>query len=137
MNTSLDRYTAAAARLLVSWIFIFTGIDKIMHWSGYLQFMASKGMPWAPLFLFGAIVVELGGGLALLLGFQVRVSAMVIFLFLIPTTLIFQNFWSNAGAPWTSQMIGFLKNLAIMGGLLAVAVAGPGALGVNSRRQTD
>lgn len=88
-------------------------------------------MPLTALFLVGAIVFEVGGGLALLLGWNVRYAAFALVLFLVPATLIFHTDFADQ-----SQMIHFLKNLAIMGGLLALAAAGSGSmsLGAQSRR---
>ncbi len=133
MQTKFDRYTLLAARILLSLIFVVAGIDKIFNWEGMAQFMASKGMPVAFFFLAGAIVVEVFGGLSLLLGVKARIGAWALFLFLIPTTLIFQNFWS--GGSLMGQILEFLKNLSIMGGLLAVAIAGPGAWSFDSPRE--
>jgi putative oxidoreductase len=72
------------------------------------------------------ILVELGGGLMLVLGWNARLAAGVLFLFIIPTTLIFHNFWAVPADQMQSQMNNFLKNLAIMGGMTYVVVFGSG-----------
>ncbi len=74
-----------------------------------------------------AAVVELACGLAVLAGFKTRIVAWVLFLYLIPVTFFFHNFWAAQGAEQQTQMINFLKNAAIMGGLLLLAVNGAGA----------
>jgi uncharacterized membrane protein YphA (DoxX/SURF4 family) len=86
--------------------------------------MAEHGMPAVPPLLGAAAVVEILDGLGLLVGFQTRIVALVLFLYLIPTTLIFHNFWAAAAPAQQEQMSNFLKNLAIMGGLLEFFAAG-------------
>src|SRR4051812_33247284 len=115
------RYLFVAGRTLVSIIFILSGINKVSDWAGNSQYMATQGMPLIPLFLSAAILIELAGGLSLLLGWFTGWSATLLFLYLIPTTLIFHNFWAYTGMEQQTQLVNFLKNLAIMGGLLLVA----------------
>jgi putative oxidoreductase len=93
--------------------------------------MASKGMFWTPFFLVMAILFELGGGLSVLSGFKARWGALALIVFLIPATLIFHGFWTYEGAEVRMQQIHFLKNLAILGGLLAVVGNGAGPLSVD------
>ena len=79
-----------------------------------------------PVLLPAAAVLELAGGLSLLLGFRARLGALALVLFLVPTTLIFHNFWAYQGPEAQNQMIHFMKNLALMGGLLVVVGLGAG-----------
>jgi len=130
---ALNKYVPLLGRLLLSQIFILSGISKLMNWSGTEAYMAAQGMPLVPLLLLGATVVEILGGLSLLLGWQARWGAFIVFLYLIPTTLIFHNFWAYHGAEQQMQMINFMKNLAIMGGLLMMAANGPGLWSVDER----
>jgi putative oxidoreductase len=74
-----------------------------------------------------AAAVELAAGLAILAGFKTRIAAWVLFLYVIPVTYYFHNFWAAQGAAQQMQMVNFLKNAAIMGGLLVLAVNGAGA----------
>jgi putative oxidoreductase len=82
-----------------------------------------------------AALVEIFGGLCVLAGFQARAAAFVLFMFLIPTTLVFHNFWSQGGAEYINQMQHFLKNLAIMGGLAMIVGLGPGGVSVDEWRR--
>jgi putative oxidoreductase len=93
--------------------------------------MASKGMPFPEVFLVPTIIIELGGGLLLAVGYKARWAALAIFLFLIPTTLIFHAFWAVDAEQMQMQMIQFQKNLAIMGGMLYVVVNGAGPWSVD------
>ncbi len=72
----------------------------------------------------------------LLLGFKARVGAVLLIIFLIPATLIFHNFWAFEGMERQMQMIMFMKNLAILGGLLLVLGLGPGPISVDQRQST-
>jgi putative oxidoreductase len=73
------------------------------------------------------------GGLAVLAGFKTRIAAWLLFLYLIPTTFVFHNFWTMQGMERQDGMVHFMKNLAIMGGLLLLAASGPGERSVDSR----
>jgi putative oxidoreductase len=133
MSPILSSYASLLGRILVSIIFLLSGFSKVTHWSDISAMMAQHGMPAVPLLLGAAALVEILGGLALLAGFQTRIVSLVLFLYLIPTTWIFHNFWAVSGPQQQEQMINFLKNLAIMGGLLQFFAAGAGALSVDAR----
>lgn len=137
MNASelAERYLPVVGRFLLALIFVLSGWGKITGFEGSVAYMASKGMPFPQFLLPGAILVELGGGLALMLGWKARWAALAIFLFLIPTTLIFHNYWALPPDQATAQLISFRKNLAIMGGLLYVVAFGPGPFSVGRSRR--
>jgi putative oxidoreductase len=108
-------------RLLMSVIFILSGFQKLMHFSQTASFMATKGIPLSTVALVLTIAIELGCGLLLITGFKVHYVAIVMALFMVPVTLTFHNFWAYQGADREMQMVNFLKNLAITGGLLVAA----------------
>ncbi|PQJ35815.1 DoxX family protein [Salinibacter sp. 10B] len=114
-------YVPLVARLLLGLIFVMSGITKITGFAGTQQYMASHGIPATAVLLVGAIVVEVLGGLSIILGLWARVGATALVLFLIPATLIFHTDFGQQ-----TQMIMFLKNLSIMGGLLLVMAFGTG-----------
>ncbi len=120
-------------RIGLSAIFLLSGVNKITNWEQTAQYMQAQGMPLVPLFLAGAIVLELVGGLSVLLGFHARLGAALLILFLIPATLIFHNFWALEGQAQQLQMIMFLKNVAILGGLLLIVGMGPGPISLDNR----
>jgi len=78
-----------------------------------------------------AILIELGGGLLLAVGYKARWAALAIFLFLIPATLVFHAFWAVEPEQVTMQLIQFQKNLAILGGMLYVVFNGPGRMSLD------
>ncbi len=113
-------------RCLLGLIFILSGSGKLMDFTATAGSMASKGLPLSEILLIPTILIELGGGLLLVLGYQTRWAALALFLFVIPTTLIFHNFWGVAADQVRNQQIHIEKNLAIMGGLLYVVFTGAG-----------
>ena len=125
MNTNRD-LAALFGRILLTFMFVYSGFGKITGFEGTVGYIASKGMPVPQLMAIGAIAVELGAGLLLLVGYKARWAALAIFLFLIPATLIFHNFWASPPAEFRMQQINFMKNFAIMGGMLMVWAFGPG-----------
>jgi putative oxidoreductase len=133
----MDKKTAVVllvARLGLGAIFLASGLGKVAGWSGSVAYAASKGVP--EFLLAGATALEIFGGVSLLAGWKTRWGAAALIVFLVPVTLVFHNFWAAQGAEFQFQMIQFLKNVAIGGGLLAVIGAGPGAISLDARRVT-
>ena len=124
----MKEYASLLARILLSAVFLVAGMNKIMNPVGTQQYMAAYKMPFTSLFWIGAVVFEVAGGLSILFGFKARWGALALFMFLIPATLIFHTDFSDP-----NQIGIFLKNLAIVGGLLMVASSGPGSLSVDRR----
>jgi len=120
------------ARWCIAAVFIFAGAGKFIFFDQTAAYMASKGFTAIPMFLFGAALLELIGGLLLILGYKTRLGATILLLFLIPTTLIFHDFWNIVGDERALQQIMFLKNLAIFGGLLYILCDGPGGISIDS-----
>lgn len=130
-DDTLRNILALTGRILLAVIFVLSGFNKISGFEGTAGYMASKGLPMAEILLVFTILIELGGGLMLMIGYRARWAAGAIFLFLIPVTLVFHNYWAAPAAEMQIQMIMFMKNLAIMGGMLYVAAYGPGRYSVD------
>lgn len=111
----------ALGRLCLASIFLFSGYGKITNWAQTTGYMTSKGLPFPDILLVGAAGTELIAGLLLVLGIRTRPAAIALILYLIPTTLLFHAFWDAEGAALRGETIQFLKNLAIIGGLLHIA----------------
>ncbi len=133
MNSKLEKYGSFVARLAVAAIFIHGGWAKLGELDGTAAYIAAKGLPAAELGALGAALLELGGGLAIALGFGARWAALALAIFLVPTTWLFHNPMGLEGAAAAMQTIQVYKNLAIAGGLLAIAAFGPGPLAVGAR----
>ena len=134
MPNSSASITSLAGRILMSVVFLFSGLGKVMAYSMMVGYAAAKGLPMAGAGVAVAAVIEILGGLALLTGFYTRIAAWVMFLYLIPVSLTFHNFWAMQGMERMDNQIHFLKNLAIMGGLLILAANGAGGYSFDSSR---
>lgn len=125
----MQKFLPLFGRVLLALIFIIAGVHKITGFAGTAEMMAARGLPLSEVLLVATILIELGGGLMILLGWHARWAALAIFLFLIPATLIFHAYWSvDPSQPLMvkNQMNQFMKNLAIMGGMLYVVAYGSG-----------
>jgi putative oxidoreductase len=109
-----------AGRALAGLLFVVSGVNKIFAFSYVAGWMNSMGLPLAGLLLAGAIALEVGGGLALITGFQARWASLGLALFLVPVTLVFHGFWSAGAAEFQNQLNHFLKNVAILGAMLVI-----------------
>lgn len=126
MNPNRD-LVVLVARILLTVMFILSGFGKITGFEGTVGYIASKGLPMPQVMAIGAIAVELGASVLLLVGYKARWAALaIIFLFLIPANFIFHQFWASPPAEYQMQQIQFMKNLTIMGGMLMVWAFGPG-----------
>lgn len=117
----------AAGRVLLSLIFVSSGFGKLMAPAATKAYMVAMAMPMVDLGYIGAVAVELGLGLALLFGYRSKFAAAILAGFAIVTGFIFH---SNFGDQ--NQMIHFMKNLAMAGGLLQIAVLGAGAFSIDA-----
>jgi putative oxidoreductase len=123
MNTNLLH---PLARFLVALIFIISGAGKIFGFAQTAAMMEGVGFPVPSLFLVGAILLELVGGVLLLVGYKTGWASLALIVFLIPATLIFHAANLADPAQTQMQMIQVLKNLAILGALLKFAADGAG-----------
>lgn len=108
-------------RIGLSAIFLWSGIGKIAGYAGTAAYMQSKGVPG--MLLPGVIALEIVAALAIIVGFQARLAALALAAFTVAAGLLFHYNPDNQG-----EMIQLMKNVAIAGGLLAIAAAGPGRI---------
>jgi uncharacterized membrane protein YphA (DoxX/SURF4 family) len=140
----IRKFTTVVARFLLSLVFLAGAANKILHWHETERFLlntlcewqSSVGfsdslhdclallVPWTPFLMIVATLFELLGGLSILLGIKEKLGATLLVLFLIPTTILIHQFWFVEGPMREMQMTHFLKNLAIMGGLLMIILQG-------------
>ncbi len=127
-----EPYLSLVGRILIGLIFVMSGINKVLTPEATQQYMASHGLSTLTTVLYiAAIVVEVGAGACLLVGYQTRRAASLLLLFMIPTTLLFHTNFDDQ-----NQMIHFLKNLSMSGGLLYVMVYGPGPMSMDARERS-
>ena len=125
-TTSSQDLLALAGRALMAWLFIPSGVSKLLGFAGIAGYIASKGVPFAELWAAVAVAAELGLGLLVLLGWQARLAAVGLAVFVAVITPIFHNYWDAPQAQVMVQKQAFNKNVAIVGGLLLLAAFGPG-----------
>ena len=113
-------------RLLITYIFATSGVAKVVAWQSNVQYMSTRHLPIIPVLLAAAAVIELGGSLCLITGYQARAAAMVMFFYTTILTVLFHNYWAATGMLAGMQETHFRKNVAIMGGLRVLAYSGPG-----------
>ncbi len=124
----MDKFTPLIGRILMGQIFLLAGINKISGYDGTLGYMEAMGVPGG--LLPAVILLEIGAGLALIIGWQTRWAAWALAGFSIVGAVIFHNNPADQ-----IQMIMFMKNLAIAGGLIVIASFGAGELSLDARRR--
>ncbi|MFZ0564872.1 MAG: DoxX family protein [Chlamydiales bacterium] len=121
-------------RLLISLIFILGGIGKIIDFKGASDSLSSMGVSGSDIYISIGLLVELIGGILLLIGCYTRFAVYILMIFLFPTTFIFHSFWLYRGVEASMQLSTFLKNLAIFGGLFLILSYGPGNWSIDACR---
>ena len=127
--TDNTRYLPAIGRILIGGIFAVSGLSKLFAYAPTTAMIAAAGLPFAPLGWAVALVVEIGLGLLLLLGWRVRPVAAALALWCLATAVFFHRDFADQNVT-----IHFLKNLIIAGGLLQIIHFGAGALSLDARR---
>ncbi len=136
MANSTQGAAALLARVLISVIFLVSAFGKVTHPKETIGYIQSRGLPVAHAGLPVAVLAETLGGLSVLVGFRPRAGASLLLAFLVVVTLTFHNFWTYPPADQQMQSIQFLKNTAIMGGLLMVLALGAGPWTLDQRLRT-
>ena len=126
---NLETAFAAGGRLLIAALFLLSGVGKIAAPAMIQGYIASAGLPAPLLAYLIAIIIEVGGGLLLVVGFQTRIVALILAAFTLAAALAFHNKFADP-----NQMTHFFKDIAIIGGLLQVAAFGSGSMSLDARR---
>jgi len=129
-NSTLNSATQLTGRLLMSFIFIMAGLSKIGAYAGTQSYMESVGVPG--IMLPAVILLELAGGLAVLLGWQTRIAAFLLAGFSIVSAVIFHANFADQ-----TQMILFMKNIAMAGGLLFLVSGVTHNWSIDGKRNTN
>ena len=122
--------SALVGRVLLALMFVLAGYGKITGFDGTAGYIASKGLPLPQVGAAIAVVVELVGGLLLIVGWKARRVALVLAIFTAAATYFFHDFWHMTDAAAATNKIMFLKNIAVIGGMLMVWAMGPGRLSI-------
>jgi putative oxidoreductase len=124
----LQDTAALVGRNMLGLLFVISGVEKIGAFSDTAVYMASAGLPAVSVLLILAIIVEIGGGGAICLGWQTRLGALVILLFTATVTIVFHRFWNMPPDQAAVQRLFFMKNVSVMGGLILLMAFGPGRM---------
>jgi putative oxidoreductase len=131
---ALQNPLALLSRLLLAALFLPAGLSKIGGFEGTAGYIASVGLPMPTVGAAVAIAVEVLGGLALILGLGTRWAALALALFTLVASFFFHNFWAMPAEQQMMQQLMFMKNIGVVGGLLALAAFGAGAFSLDARR---
>ena len=126
-TTGMQDKVLLASRLLVTPLFIYSGIGKILAFGVTASRLPGGEGGFGSFLAAGSIVIELGASLALILGIWTRCAALALIVFTVLATLMFHNFWASPAAAVTAQTVNFLKNLGLIGLFAMIAAFGPGA----------
>ena len=131
--TTAQDTLALIGRLVLAWFFVPAGWSKIAGFSGTVAYATSAGLPLPEIGVAVGLLIELVGGLLLLVGFGTRWAALSLAVFTVVAAFFFHNYWVMPEAQQMMQKLNFTKNLAIAAGLLAFAAFGPGRLSIEGR----
>jgi len=127
--------TALAGRIMLALMFVLSGLGKIPGFADTTVLMTGAGLPAANVLLVVVILIELGGGAAIMLGWKTRPIALVVCAFTGLATLVFHRFWDVPAEQAMLQQLMFMKNLSVMGGLLVLSAFGPGDYALDDRKE--
>lgn len=134
MFNQLQNPLAFAARLLIAALFLPAGLAKITGFAGTVGYIASVGLPAPTLAAAAAVILEIGGGIALLVGLGTRYAALALAFFTLVASFIFHAYWAvPADQAYVTQLL-FFKNIAVAGGLMAIAAFGAGGWSLDAQR---
>ena len=138
MLDKLQNPLALAGRLLLALLFLPAGIGKLTGFAGTVGYISSVGLPMPQAAAALAMVVEVVGSVALIVGYRTRVVAIVLAVFTLLASLFFHNYWALPADQQMMQQLLFTKNIAVVGGLLTLAAWGAGAWSLDGRgKQSD
>ena len=135
MNPTLNNAFPLVGRLLLAALFLPAGIGKLTGFEGTVGYISSVGLPMATLGAVIALVVEIAGSLALIVGLQTRLAALVLAVFTLVAGIFFHNYWAAPADQAFMQQLLFFKNVGVAGGLFVLAGLGAGGWSLDARRQ--
>lgn len=135
MNDSYKAYVALLGRILLALMFIQSGFEKWLNIPGTAAYITSAGLPLPSVLAVLAAILELFGGIALVLGVQVRWIGLAMALFTLVAGFFFHAYWAVPADQAPVMQLLFMKNISIAGGLLLLSALGGGPLSVGARRE--
>ena len=130
--TPLRNFIALVGRILLAFIFVQSGIGKLGAIDATVGNMTGHGIPSPNVLVWGAVALEIGGGLLLITGLFARCAALALALYTLALALIFHAYWLAPAAELRAQQTSFFSHLAIIGGMLCVVAFGPGGYSLDA-----
>ena len=133
MFSQLQNPFALLSRVLLAALFLPAGLAKLTGFDATVAYITAVGLPAPTLAAAAALVLEIGGGIALILGFGTRFAALALALFTLIASVVFHAYWAApADQAFVTQLL-FFKNIGVTGGLLAIAAFGAGGWSLDAR----
>jgi putative oxidoreductase len=128
----IKKFVPLLGRILIGAPFLMSGLSKLGAYAATVGYISAVGLPAATLAYIIAVAIEVGGGAMLIAGYRVRAASLAMALFSLATAVFFHNNFADQ-----NQMIHFLKNVMLAGGLLQITYFGAGAFSLDARSATS
>ena len=125
--------TLLVGRILMAALFLNAGVRKALAYSATVGYFTKLGFPMPEAMAVIAPIIEVGGALLLIAGWKSRYAAGLLAVFVVIASFAAHRFWTFDAAQYANQMNHFMKNFAIIGGLLFIVACGPGSMSVDKR----
>lgn len=135
MSNALQNSLALVGRLLLAMLFLPAGIGKLAGFAGTVGYIASVGLPMPSMAAAIALTIEIGGSVALITGFGTRIAALILAVFTLVASFFFHAYWAVPADQQLVTQLLFMKNIAVVGGLLTLAAWGAGAWSLDARNK--
>ena len=135
----MPEYMQAISRVLISAVFIVFGYIQLTHIGNYIanpavvKVAAMTGFLSPTILAYLVMVINLVGGILILVGYQTRWASIVLIAFVVLTLIFVHNFWTMEGPARIGNQVNFYKNLVIIGALLLLIIHGPGSCSLEHR----
>jgi len=136
MSNALQNPLTLVGRILLAVLFLPAGIGKLTDFAGTVGYIASVGLPLPQVAAAIALIVEIVGGVALIVGFNTRFAALALAVFTLVASIFFHNYWALPADQQMIPQLMFFKNIAVIGGLLTLAAWGAGNWSLDARRKS-
>ena len=135
MSNALQNSLALVGRLLLAMLFLPAGIGKLAGFAGTVGSIAAVGLPMPSMAAAIALIIEIVGSVALITGFGTRIAALILALFTLVASFFFHAYWAVPADQQLVTQLLFMKNIAVVGGLLTLAAWGAGAWSLDARNK--
>lgn len=134
MNATTQSWMLLLGRILAGSLFLVAGIRHFMFYAGTVGYFTKLGFPAPEAMVWLSIIIHIVGGILLIVGWKTQLTSWVLLALVVIATAMAHRFWQFDATQYGNQLNHFLKNLAIIGGLLYMITFGPGAMSVDARK---